>query len=172
MIGEWREGVGDMGRDDGYHMRTVICIFTVVCATWQVGCTNPRIITAANPDRLAATAYPGRAERGDDLDILVIRQGWNIQLINRTPHHYRDVQVWLNQQYVGDMKRIQIGTQNRTALSNFVNQYREPYPVGGILSPGQGYPLVHAELFDPATTKRHRLLVQVNYKPGDVARYD
>jgi hypothetical protein len=130
------------------------------------------IITAEQPDRLAATPYPKAAPLGDDLDILIIRHGWDIQLVNRTPRSYRDVQLWLNQQYVGDVNRIQIGAQNSVPLSDFVNSHREAYPVGGFLDPDRGYPLVLAELFTPTDGKRHRLLVRLTNAPTDVAEFD
>lgn len=108
-------------------------------------------------DALSKLAYPADAELGDDLDIVVSRRGGRIALANRTPHSYENVLLWLNRQYVHSAGRIAIGPDNTLVLRTFVNRYGETFPVGGLLSPDKGFPVVLAELYDPVTHKRHRL---------------
>jgi hypothetical protein len=116
---------------------------------------------------LARTPYPQDATLGPDLDILVTPSRTAIDLVNRTPRNYRNVQLWLNQQFVGNAKEIVIGEgqQNRFTLESFINRRGDHYPVGGILSPDKGFPVVLAELFDPATGKRHRVVVERKDQP-------
>ena len=58
---------------------------------------------------------------------------------------------------------MQIGTENVRELTDFINRFEEPYPVGTFLNPDQTQPLVLAEFYDPANNLRHRLLV----RPGN-----
>jgi hypothetical protein len=117
---------------------------------------------------LSKLAYPKDAPLGPDLDVLVVRTGGALELVNRTPSTYRNMQVWLNQQYVARIDAVQIGSpeglgaaasRNRLDLARFINLHGEPFPTGGLLAPEKSFPVVLAELFDPATGKRHRLLV-------------
>lgn len=124
------------------------------------GCVAP--ITVGQDEerrRLAQIDYPAEAEYGPDLDIVVRRDGDRLNLINRTPRVYRDVRLWLNQQYVRDVPRIEIGPGNRYTLTRWVNEHREPFPVGTLLAPDKAFPVVLAELIDLDTGLRHRLLV-------------
>jgi hypothetical protein len=110
-------------------------------------------------EALRKLAYPADAEVGEDLDMVVSRRGGRITLINRTPQSYENVLLWLNRQYVHSAGRIAIGPDNTLALRTFVNHYGETFPVGGLLSPDKGFPVVSAELYDPLTNTRHRLTV-------------
>ncbi len=111
-------------------------------------------------ERLARQEYPADARYGPDLDVLVSRDGKLIRIANRTPQRYRDMQLWLNQQYVAEVREIAIGAGNRFELARFVNRYEESFPRGGFLRPEEGFPVVLAELYDPDTQIRHRLVVQ------------
>ena len=106
--------------------------------------------------------YPAAAEIGDDLDILVARDGSRIELANRTPRSYQGMQLWLNRQYVALPPTIGIGAGNSVTLRAFVNRHGETFPVAGVLSPDKGFPVVAAELYDPASGRRHRLTVDPN----------
>lgn len=118
--------------------------------------------SAAAIDHLSSLVYPAESDRGQDLDVLVVRNNDNISMVNRTPRVYHNVEIWLNQQYVNIVPRLQIGKDSSTSLSlsTFINRHGEVYPVGGILTPDKNQPLIMAELFDPATGLRHHLLVQ------------
>lgn len=148
--------------------RTLATLALIVLAGLPLlGCSATRDATAPPQTikRLAALDYPENAPHGPDLDILLIRSGEQVRLVNRTPAPYAGMQLWLNRQYVGDSGNIQIGTDNLLLLTDFINLYQEPYPVGTFLNPDQTAPLVLAELYNPAQNVRHRLLV----RPGNEA---
>ena len=109
--------------------------------------------------RYAQREYPADAEYGPDLDIVVRREGDRLTLINRTARAYRDQTLWLNQQFVRDLPIVEIGPGNRFDLTRWINQHRQPFPVGSLLSPDKAKPVVLAELYDPATKLRSKLLV-------------
>lgn len=138
----------------------LVGLLLVLAAGWLVGCTAPLTMSQIEDrKRLAQLDYPAEAQRGPDLDIVVRREGDRLTLINRTPRSYRDVQLWLNQQYVREITSIKIGPGNRYDLKRWVNQHRETFPVGTLLAPDAAFPVVLAELVDLDTGLRHRLLV-------------
>lgn len=132
-----------------------------------VGCSATRDASAPPQTikRLAQLDYPENAPHGPDFDVLLVRSGGQVRLVNRTPNSYAGMQLWLNRQYVRDSGSIQIGTDNLRVLTDFINLYEEPYPVGTFLNPDQTAPLVLAELYNPQQNVRHRLLV----RPGNEA---
>ncbi len=159
--------------------RTVPILFVLFLLTSMLGgCQTGRgpILTVllgplANKQlaqKLKKEVYPADAPLGEDLDVVVERKGTRIVLANRTARRYQKSQLWLNQQYVGRVDLIEIGAGhkfNRYALSNFINEFGEGYPVGGFLNPGRTYPIVLAELYDPTgDKKRHRLSIRLDQK--------
>lgn len=131
------------------------------------GCSRPLLnpsADAALAAELSRIPYPKDAKLGADLDIVVIRDGRYAQLVNRTARSWTDVQIWLNQQYVGQVPAIAIGTDNTLDLVDFINQFGEPFPTGSLLRPEDAYPIVLAEIIDPATGLRHRLVVRPEEK--------
>ena len=117
----------------------------------------------ATVDKLAKLVYPSQSDRGNDLDILVVRTAGSIKLVNRTPRVYHNVEIWLNQQFVNLVPRLQISQSSgdtHMSLTSFVNKHGQTYPIGGLLTPDLNQPLLIAELFDPATGLRHHMLVQ------------
>jgi hypothetical protein len=141
---------------------TAICS-TLACANVRQalylpgGGTNP----VPNSPRSARPwrPYPAQAELGADLDIVVSQAAGVVHLVNRTPKSYRNVQLWLNDQY-GAKVTVEIGPGNRFALTRFINEHAEHFPIAGILTPDKGFPILSCILFDPATGKRHRLLAR------------
>lgn len=140
-----------------------LCLLTPLFAA--TGCSTLRDTTATPQavKRMAALDYPANAPHGPDYDILLVRSANDVRLVNRTAYSYSGMQLWLNRQYVRDSGTIQIGTENLRTLTDFINLYAEPYPVGTFLNPDQTQPLVLAELYDPQNKTRHRLLV----RPGN-----
>lgn len=125
------------------------------------GCEQPPpIVDSPTADALAALRYPGQTEYGPDLDIVVVREDEHIRLTNRTARAYEGMQLWLNQQYVRQVDRIDIGVNPDTQLPTFLNRHHESFPVGSFLQPDQARPVISAELYDPATNVRYRLTVQ------------
>jgi hypothetical protein len=144
--------------------RSLILILALIVTTTALpgcGLFGRRAVEQPQVDQLAATPYPKDAPLGRDLDIVVVREGWRIRLVNREPHTYGDMLLWLNEQYVGQVKQVVIGTDNMMPLSAFINHHRERFPVGGFLDPEKTSPVVLAELYDPATGQRHRLNARV-----------
>ncbi len=111
-------------------------------------------------EALAALAYPERARPAEpDPDVLVIRDGEFVRVINRTADAFRGTQLWLNQQYVATPEVLPPG-ETRLALDTFVNRYREAYPTGTLLTPDADAELLIAEAYDPATDRVSRFVVQ------------
>ncbi|GAB4111638.1 MAG: hypothetical protein Kow00105_20210 [Phycisphaeraceae bacterium] len=126
-----------------------------------LGCEQPpAVVEGPEAEALAALRYPGQTEHGPDLDIVVVRKGNQITLTNRTAHSYRDMQLWINQQYVRMIDEVRIGTNEPIPLTSFVNRHREAFPVGSFLQPEKARPVISAELFDPKANVRYRLTVQ------------
>ncbi len=126
------------------------------------GCRAQRVtmLDADTRDRLRKLPYPADAEYGPDLDIVVTKSRLNLLLSNREPRTYDGREIWLNRQYVWEADTIAIGGGNRYTLTNFINLHGEPFPTPGFLRPDKGAPVVLAELYDPQSKTRNRLLVQ------------
>jgi hypothetical protein len=135
----------------------VICVGLLLSTGGCQGADKQRATQAAQ------LRYPADAPAGPDLDIVVRQSGGSLKLKNRTPSAYRDVQLWINQQYVSPVAQVPIasgGATQNVSLNQFINHRADPFPVGRFLSPDRGFPVVLAELFDPATGLKHRLLVR------------
>jgi hypothetical protein len=125
------------------------------------GCSSDRPDAAAI--ELGKTPYPETASYGDDLDIVATQKRGTLYLDNRTPTVLKDVQLWVNQQYVGLVPLIEIGRDspsNEIDLTKLVNRFGEAYPIGGFFTPDKTFPVVLVEVYDPATGKRSRLLTR------------
>lgn len=118
------------------------------------------------PETALQTAYPEEAPYGDDLDVVVVRDGEEIALVNREPRALGPARLWLNQRYMRPVERIAIGTGNALPLTGFYNRLGEHYPVGSFLRPERSLKLVLAELYDPQANTRYRLTVQPEEQPG------
>lgn len=127
-----------------------------------VGCRAQRatMLHEDTRERLSSLPYPADAKYGPDLDIVVTKSRDAVILSNRTARSYENRELWLNRQYVWEVDRIEIGGGNRYTLTNFINEHGEPFPTPGFLRPDKGAPVVLAELYDPRTQLRNRLLVQ------------
>ena len=145
--------------------KTLAFLLTLSALLPLAGCSTMREATAPpqTVKRLAQLDYPEDAPHGPDLDVLLVRSGGQVRLVNRTANIYGSMQLWLNRQYVRDSGTITIGTNNLRELTDFINLYEEPYPVGTFLNPDQTAPLVLAELYNPRQNVRHRLVV----RPGN-----
>ena len=117
--------------------------------------------TVADPaDAAAWTPYPEDAALGEDYDIVATQTREELQLANRCPRSFKNVQVWLNHQYVARAAKIDIGSGNRIPLRRFVNEHGEHFPVAGLLTPDKGFPVISCIMFDPGSGRRHRLLAR------------
>ena len=122
---------------------------------------EPQVEAVTDPTEAPAwVAYPRNAEFGEDYDVVAIQSRKELNLVNRCPRAFENVQVWLNQQYFAELARIKIGADNSIPLTRFVNEHGESFPVAGLLTPDKGFPVLSCVLFDPASGKRHRLLAR------------
>ena len=134
---------------------TLLAIF-LLCQ--GLACSQTPVIDTDRASLLAAIPYPAGAKDGPSLDIVVERKGKRIELTNREPDVYVNMQLWLNRQYLHPVDRLEIGSGNVFELHQFINQFQEPFPTGTWLSPDKGRPVVIAELYDPITGVRYPLL--------------
>lgn len=139
--------------------RTPLLLIWILTIT-AGGCSTFTAPSAKERHALSLLAYPGKAKLGKNLDIMAVRHGSSVQLVNRTDKPLHDVQLWINQQYVRQIKTLAIGTDNRYALGSFVNQHEQTFPTGWLLAPEKSADLVLAEVYNPRTNRRYRLLVQ------------
>lgn len=110
------------------------------------GCQpSPEPVDDSLASLLSRVPYPAHAQ-ATDLDIVVTRQDETLVLTNRTANTHHGVMVWLNQQYVWGPVDIPVASEYRLDLRGFINQHRESYPVGGLLTPDKSLPLTLAEL--------------------------
>ncbi|MFW6059692.1 MAG: hypothetical protein ACODAQ_05890 [Phycisphaeraceae bacterium] len=130
----------------------LLCMLLPACAPARLNTDRAR--------ELAALSYPETAQRGPALDIVARTENNTLHLINREPQTHRDMQLWLNRQYVRRIGRVAIGDGNRWPLLSFVNRYREPFPIGGLLSPEDRRRVVLVELYDPEADVRYPLTAQ------------
>jgi hypothetical protein len=114
---------------------------------------------------LATLQYPADTELGPDLDLVAKRTGPRLQISNRTPRVIRNMQVWLNRQYVREVPLIAIGSENNFRLTRFINRHSEPYPTGTLLAPDESEPLLLVELFDPDAQLRYRVVTWPTDQP-------
>ncbi|MEX0746341.1 MAG: hypothetical protein WD118_12120 [Phycisphaeraceae bacterium] len=149
--------IARLDRPGACRLAAMLCLLTVV--TLGVGCMPTPFVDTERARQLAALPYPEAQEHGPEVDVLVQRERGRVRLINRSPHSFENVQLWLNQQYVVEVDTIAIGTDNRIALAWFINRYQEPFPTAGLLTPDRAETVSAAELYDPATQRRYRLTV-------------
>lgn len=144
------------------HLGALFSVLLVVASVTALpGCEQDQpVLDDPTAQALAALRYPGLAEYGPDLDIVVTREGSNVRLTNRTAMSYEGMQLWLNQQYVQEAEPIQIGDNPKIHLVTFVNRHREPFPIGTFLQPDRARRVISMELYDPAANVRYRLTVQ------------
>jgi len=116
-------------------------------------------IARSTVQRLAGYPYPESALHGRDLDVVLIRDGKTIRVVNREPEPVRFMQLWLNQTYVREIDTLPVG-ESSWSLAKFINDFEESYPTGGVLSPDKSRTLLIAEFYDPKTGNIHRLLTQ------------
>ena len=144
-----------------------IAIIIMVAAGLVGGCAGV-VVDPKDVAELKALPYPESAPLGDDLRVIVVQHngllgGGTVKLTNITPRSYHDIQLWLNQQYVAKIKDLPVaigGKSEDISLDQFIDKHGRPYPTGKFLKPELAFPIVLAEVFDPVSGRRHRLLVQ------------
>lgn len=143
------------------RLRSVLYLAAGVAVLASLGCAGDRPVAA---DAVNAP-YPAEAAHVQDVDVVVVRHGTEIELVNREARTFPAGQLWLNQTYMREIGPVAIGTNDRIALWEFHNGFGEGYPLGSFLRPEQNRRLVHAELYDPQSQTRYRLTVQPEKQP-------
>jgi hypothetical protein len=138
-----------------HKLAIILALILAGCSQPLAEVTQPEFLfgTRADPSlagELSKLNYPKDAKVGPDLDMLALKKGDTIAIVNRTTLAYKDVQLWVNQQYVAKVNEIAIGINPSISLDNFINRYGEAFPVGGLLNPDKSYPIVLLELVQPA----------------------
>lgn len=143
--------------DRALWLPRLVGVFMLVAVVVLLGCHRHERIETPRAEALAELRYPADAEVGPSLDVLAETWRHELHLINRTARTYRDMQLWLNREYVREVERVRIGEGNYFDLRSFVNRWQEPYPIGWLLAPERRLELVHAELYDPEANVRYPL---------------
>jgi hypothetical protein len=141
-----------------------LVVVTALAALAGCASTKPDL-PEQQVQELAQMTYPAAAAWTGELDIVVVRHGDRVQLVNRTVHSYDNVVLWFNQQYAGLVPHIAIGTGNYVDLRKTVDAHGRAYPVGSLLEPDKSARLVQAEMVQAATNERFRLTVEPGGKP-------
>lgn len=124
------------------------------------GCQQaPPVVDGTTAEILSGLRYPGQTDYGPDLDIIIVREGTSIRMTNRTPRSYVGMHLWLNQQYVRLIEKVEIGANKSIPLPSLINRHRESFPIGSFFQPDKARPVISAELYDPAANIRYRLTV-------------
>lgn len=122
-------------------------------------------VSPAERERLSGLTYPvpeDPAARAalERSDIVVRREGGSIRLLNRTIRGYENVRLWLNEQYVGEVARVDIGVNEPLDLRTFINEHGEHFPIAQWLKPDLADKSIHAAMHDPQTGRVWVLTVQ------------
>ena len=82
----------------------------------------------------ATRPYPTDLHRAEAIDIQVFREGNSLEIINSTPHSYRDFDLWINQRYVRHVELMAAGELIRLSLEEFYDERGEVLNAGGPLT--------------------------------------
>ena len=109
---------------------------------------------------LAELPKPTGLKGGGDLEILLVRAGGELTIYNRSARVYRNCQLWLNGEYVAEIKELKQGELS-VNLRGFINEHGESFPVGHFLTPNLAYPVVLGEVVLQWRGERVKHLVEV-----------
>lgn len=125
----------------------------MVAATAAAGCvqqrSEPARATRAYPLALHVAPVEGAmsAQAAPRVsDIQVFRNGADIEIVNSLPRTFRDVDVWVNQQYVRHVDEIPAGATVRLSLREFYDELGEPFNAGGFFRRIEPTPVVMVEI--------------------------
>ena len=79
----------------------------------------------------ATRPYPSHLHQAISVDIQVFRDDEQIELINATPHSYRDFDLWINQRYVLHVDELPSGGSISLSLWDFYDERGERVNAGG-----------------------------------------
>lgn len=99
------------------HRTTTSTVVSMIVVCIIVGCKNNQVVDTDRMERIARLAYlpyPADVPFGPDLDVVVTRGKTTLRLHNRSVTDLRNVQLWINQQYVAHVHHIPVTTGGTT----------------------------------------------------------
>lgn len=94
----------------------------------------------------ATRPYPTDLHRAEAVDIQVFREGNSLEIINSTPHSYRDFDLWINQRYVRHVELMAAGELIRLSLEEFYDERGEVFNAGGLWRTRESTPVRLVEM--------------------------
>lgn len=119
------------------------------------GCSGPR----SHPER-ATRPYPAELHTTEVLTMQVFRDGSEIEIVNATPHTWRDVDLWVNQRYVQRVAELPAGATRTFSLWDFYDELGETMNAGGFFRFYAPTPVRLVEI-QPGETQPMRGLVTI-----------
>lgn len=111
-------------------------------------------------DRTEPRMYPADADLGEPLEIELVRlDRTRVRLENRTARRIEGGQLWVNQEFGGQLTSLGVGARATIALDRFVNHRGEMFPTGSLLEPEKTNTIVLADLY--LDGKLHKLVVRL-----------
>lgn len=101
--------------------------------------------TMYDPDR-ATRGYPHDLHQPKSVDIQVFREGATLEIVNSTPHSYRDFDLWINQRYVRHVDLLAAGETLRLSLWDFYDVRGDRFSAGGFWRTAPAKPLRLTEI--------------------------
>ncbi|HWB20071.1 MAG TPA: hypothetical protein VG711_07220 [Phycisphaerales bacterium] len=102
--------------------------------------------TLQDDPALATRPYPTELHTTNTADIQVFRNGTEIAIVNSTATSYRNVDVWVNQQYVRHVDAIPAGKTVELSLWDFHDDYGATPSAGGFFRTYEPTPVRLVEL--------------------------
>jgi hypothetical protein len=95
---------------------------------------------------LGGPAYPDDKSQDNTLDIQVVRSGERVRLTNTTPRAFGKSRIWINRWFSRDIDALDVGQTLEFNLSEFRDQYGEPFKGGGFFATERPEGLSQAQL--------------------------
>lgn len=95
---------------------------------------------------LSAPVYPDDKAQASTLDIQVVRDETRIRLTNTTARAFGKSRLWINRWFSRDIESFEVGQTLDFDLSDFRDQYSEPFRAGGFFATKNPERLVLAQL--------------------------
>lgn len=123
------------------------------------GCSvEPPSVSAEQARNLAKLDYPKDAKHGGDLPVVVTRDGSWLTFHHAGTADLREMRIWINREYAGQLPLVQVGSGTRFNLTRTVNRHGEAFPIPQSFLVGERErKVVLVELVDPETGVKYRL---------------
>lgn len=120
----------------------LLCCLALLCTlTLAAACQT----TTASADA-DAPVFPDDKPQNEVLDIQVVRDSTRITLTNTTARAYGRSRLWLNRWFSRDIDALDVGQSLTFPLTDFRDQYNQPFRAGGFFATKRPERLVQAQL--------------------------